>query len=113
MATCLLLLLPAAGDSSLLGTLVVVWGIAGMCFGLAVQAKVLNLASDATDVAMALFSGIYNVGIGGGALLGSLVTQQLGLGNVGIVGGLLAVSGVVLCGFAAHRFAKPVGSAAL
>lgn len=113
MAACLLLLLPAAGDSSVLGTLVVVWGIAGMCFGLAVQAKVLNLASDATDVAMALFSGIYNVGIGGGALLGSLVTQQLGLGNVGIVGGLLAVSGVVLCGFAAHRFAKPVGSAAL
>lgn len=113
MAACLLLLLPAAGDSSLLGTLVVVWGIAGMCFGLAVQAKVLNLAADATDVAMALFSGIYNVGIGGGALLGSLVTQQLGLGNVGIVGGLLAVSGVVLCGFAAHRFAKPVGSAAL
>ncbi len=113
MAACLLLLLPAAGDSSLLGTLVVVWGIAGMCFGLAVQAKVLNLASDATDVAMALFSGIYNVGIGGGALLGSLVTQQLGLGNVGIVGGLLAVSGVVLCCFATYRFARPVGRAAL
>lgn len=113
MATCLLLLAPAARDSSLLGTLVVIWGIAGMCFGLAVQAKVLNLASDATDVAMAMFSGIYNVGIGGGALLGSLVTQQLGLGHVGIVGGLLAVSGVVLCGFATYRFAKPVGSAAL
>ncbi|WP_019340210.1 sugar transporter [Stutzerimonas stutzeri] len=113
MATCLLLLAPAARDSSLLGTLVVIWDIAGMCFGLAVQAKVLNLASDATDVAMAMFSGIYNVGIGGGALLGSLVTQQLGLGHVGIVGGLLAVSGVVLCGFATYRFAKPVGSAAL
>ncbi len=110
MATCLLLLLPAARDSSLLGALVVVWGIAGMCFGLALQTKVLNLASDATDVAMALFSGIYNVGIGGGALLGSLVTLHLGLSNVGIVGGLLALSGVVLCCFATYRFARPMST---
>ncbi|WP_417787976.1 sugar transporter [Stutzerimonas xanthomarina] len=110
MATCLLLLLPAARDSSLLGALVVVWGIAGMCFGLALQTKVLNLASDATDVAMAIFSGIYNVGIGGGALLGSLVTVHLGLSNVGIVGGLLALSGVVLCCFATYRFARSMSA---
>jgi DHA1 family L-arabinose/isopropyl-beta-D-thiogalactopyranoside export protein-like MFS transporter len=113
MALCLLLLLPAASDPSMLGALVVVWGIAGMCFGLASQSKVLNLASDATDVAMAMFSGIYNVGIGGGALLGSLVTSHLGLSNIGIVAGLLAVSGVVLCCFATYRFARPVGNAVL
>ncbi|AHL76306.1 MFS transporter [Stutzerimonas stutzeri] len=110
MALCLLLLLPAARDPSMLGALVMVWGIAGMCFGLASQSRVLNLASDATDVAMAMFSGIYNIGIGGGALLGSLVTQQLGLSNVGIVGGLLALSGVLLCCFSTYRFARPVGS---
>ena len=60
-----------------------------------------------------MFSGIYNVGIGGGALLGSLVTAHLGLSDVGIVGGLLALSGVVLCCVATYRFARPVGSAAL
>ncbi|EQM78094.1 sugar transporter [Stutzerimonas stutzeri] len=113
MALCLLLLLPAAREPSMLGVLVMVWGVAGMCFGLAAQSKVLNLASDATDVAMAMFSGIYNVGIGGGALLGSLVTRHLGLSDVGIVAGLLALSGIMLCCFATYRFARPVGRAAL
>ncbi len=113
LAACLLLLLPAASDPSMLGALVVVWGVAGMCFSLASQSKVLDLASDATDVAMAMFSGIYNIGIGGGALLGSLVTRHLGLSDVGIVAGLLAVSGVALCGFATCRFASPTGSVAL
>lgn len=111
MATCLLLLLPAARDSSSLGALVMIWGMAGMCFNLALQTKVLNLASDATDVAMAMFSGIYNIGIGGGALLGSVVTRQLGLNYIGIVGGLLAVGGVLLCCFATYRYARPTDSA--
>lgn len=111
MATCLLLLLPAARDSSSLGALVMIWGMAGMCFNLALQTKVLNLASDATDVAMAMFSGIYNIGIGGGALLGSVVTRQLGLNYIGIVGGLLAASGVLLCCFATYRYARPMDSA--
>ena len=108
LAACLLLLLPSSGALSSLGALSVIWGVAIMCFGLVMQAKVLTLAPDATDVAMSLHSGIYNIGIGGGALLGSLVSSHMGVANVGIVGGLLAAAALVLCCVTTQRFSKPL-----
>lgn len=96
LAISMLLLLPLAQNIISLNMLSLFWGMGIIGLSLALQAKTLNLASDATDVAMAIYSGLYNVGIGGGALLGGWVTTRYGLSYIGFVGGLVAVFGMVL-----------------
>ncbi|MGW9808490.1 sugar transporter [Serratia sp. 121840015-1] len=81
----LVFLFPSSNSQVSLTLLCALWGMAIMAFGLSMQAKVLNLAPDATDVAMGFFSGLYNFGIGSGALLGNLVIQGWGIGAIGFV----------------------------
>ena len=75
--------------------LVFIWGIGISAVSLGLQMRVLQLAPDATDVATAIFSGIYNIGIGGGALIGNQVMQHLGLGNIGFVGSAIGIMAIV------------------
>ena len=107
LALCLLLLAPFARQFGYLGEISVFWGMAIMCFGLVLQSRVLALAPDATDVAMSLFSATYNIGIGGGALLGRVVTVGMGLGQIGYVGGGLALAGLLLCALTTYRYGVP------
>ncbi len=86
LLACLLLLMPAAGSESHLAILSLFWGVAIMIIGLGMQVKVLALAPDATDVAISLFSGIFNLGIGAGALLGNQISLHVSMSAIGYLG---------------------------
>ena len=92
-----LLLLPLASFPYAVYALVFIWGVAIVIVSLGMVSKVLTFASDATDVANSIYSGLYNVGIGGGALLGHYVTVWFGLSNIGIAGALLAAAALAVC----------------
>lgn len=104
IAVCLLLLLPAARTLWGLVAVCMVWGMAMSTVNLVLQARLVAVAPDATDVAMSMQSGIYNIGIGSGAFVGGLVTDHLGLAMVGLVAGGIAVIASGWCLFCLRRY---------
>ena len=73
------------------------WGLAINFFNLVFQAEVIRNAPQGTAVAMSIYSGIYNVGIGTGALVGGSVCDGIGLPYIGYVGGAIALAATVYC----------------
>lgn len=94
----LLLLKPLGGGTAMMFALSLVWGIGIGVLGLSMIAHVIRYAPDATDVANAIYSGSYNIGIGGGALLGGIISRHWGMGALGWVGA--AIAAVALAIFA-------------
>lgn len=66
------------------------WGFAIACFNIVFQSQTIASVPEASAVAMSIFSGIYNVGIGSGAFIGGTVCESLGVDFVGFVGGAVA-----------------------
>lgn len=105
----LVLMLPLSHYAAVMYVLVFVWGVGIAGIGLGLQVRVLQLAPDATDVAMAIYSGIFNIGIGGGALIGNLAIKHFGLADVGLTGAALAAVSMVLLLWLSRRYGAPAG----
>jgi DHA1 family L-arabinose/isopropyl-beta-D-thiogalactopyranoside export protein-like MFS transporter len=90
----------AACSSFQLGATVavlVVWGACEMGFCVAFQSILIYITeSDQASVAMSIYSGLFNLGIGAGSAIGGVTVTQLGVGAVGIVGGVFAAVGTAV-----------------
>ena len=91
LAVSLAFMLVSASYTVTMFSLAFIWGIGISCIGLALQMRVLQLAPDATDVASAIYSGIFNAGIGAGALFGNQIAHHIGLEYIGFSGAALAM----------------------
>lgn len=52
------------------------------------------------------YSGIFNIGIGAGALLGNQVSIHLSMANIGYIGAVLALASLMWCIFIFRRYAE-------
>ena len=86
----MLMLAPAAMTPVTAVMLCVFWAFAINFYNLIFQSEIIRCAPRGTAVAMSIYSGIYNVGIGGGALIGGYVCSGLSVSFVGYVGGAIA-----------------------
>ena len=95
MLVALAALAPMSQIQTVWTVLIFMWGVSLTALALSLQIRVLKLAPKATDVAMSIFSGIFNVGIGGGAMVGGLVIAGFGLPMIGYIGALIVMGAVV------------------
>lgn len=85
---------------------VVVWGTALMVLMLSIQSRVITIDANAQDVVMSMFSGIINLGIGSGALLGGFAVTHISLSSVGYTGAVVACVAIGLLSWMLKRFVE-------
>ena len=83
--------LPAAAQQPAMIACCMLLGVISTLFNVTMQAELIRHCSlSAAPVAMSIFSGIFNVGIGGGTFLGGRLTGSGLLPDIGFVGAAIA-----------------------
>ena len=102
-AGTLALLYPAAVNMYMIIFVCAIWGIAAMAFQTSFQAEIISCVSTAaSSVAMAVFSAIFNLGIGSGTWLGGTVYTNTSLNYIGFVGAVIVLIASII-GFIKFR----------
>ena len=96
LALSLLLMRAASISLVTVFALCVLWGLCATAFNVAFQAEVISFTqASASAVAMSIFSGLFNLGIGCGTAIGGAVVSRGGIVGIGYVGAAIGVLGVI------------------
>lgn len=105
-ASLALLLASSAGPAAVL-VVCAVWGACYTAYNVAFQAEVIsNSPASAQAVAMSAYSGIFNVGIGAGTLVGGVVTSAASVADVGLAGAVVGAAAFAFCAARLVRFIR-------
>ena len=96
LALSLLLMQAASFSLASVFALCVLWGLCATAFNVAFQAEVISFTqASASAVAMSIFSGLFNLGIGCGTAIGGAVVSQGAIASIGYVGAGIGAMGVI------------------
>lgn len=97
MAVCLALLRLSAASEWAVWAVCLAWGLSTTACNIAQQSELIAMTSAAdTAVAMSIYSGIFNLGIGTGAAVGGVVCSSAGVGFIGWAGLVWSVVAIIL-----------------
>ena len=82
-------------------------GMSATAFNVAMQSEIItDTPQSQSSVAMSIFSGIFNFGIGTGALVGGMVCSHLSISFIGVMGGAIVLLALVYWKFLVLK--KPI-----
>lgn len=92
ICVCQLLLSPVAYTGVWIIFLCAAWGMSATAYNVSFQNEIINHTdADATPVAMSISSGIFNLGIATGTLVGGQICTHWSIAYIGYVGGAIAL----------------------
>lgn len=98
------LLLPLSFNIPATIAVCVLIGMSATAFNVGMQSEIISDTEESqTTVAMSIFSGIFNLGIGTGALIGGGVCSHLSISFIGITGGIIVLAALVYWSLAVMR----------
>ena len=88
VSVCLMLLNVSAYSAITMMMICMFWGFFATAFNVSFQSEAIRTSPmDAFAISMSMYSGIFNVGIAMGSIIGGITTDTISIGSIGYVGG--------------------------